>query len=117
MRIISGNLKGSTLNMPKNKNTRPLKDIAKENITKEEVDLTVKVITSFLNKQGVQNYKIEDFYQLNNKFLDNKKILHIIKYLFLYRTLAFTLLNFKFNDSEPVNLLDKCLKGIQCYEN
>ena len=32
MRIISGNLKGSTLNLPKNKNTRPLKDIAKESI-------------------------------------------------------------------------------------
>ena len=44
-------------------------DIAKENITKEEVELTVKVITSFLNKQGVQNYKIEDFYQSQYYFL------------------------------------------------
>ena len=61
--------------------------------------------------------EIEEFYQLNIKFFDNKKILHIIKYLLLYRTLAFTLLNFKFSDSEPINLLDKCLKGIQCYEN
>ena len=32
MRIISGKLKGSTLYLPKDKNTRPLKDIVKENI-------------------------------------------------------------------------------------
>jgi 16S rRNA (guanine966-N2)-methyltransferase len=32
MRIIAGKLKGTTLNMPKDKNTRPLKDIVKENI-------------------------------------------------------------------------------------
>ena len=32
MRIISGFLKGSTLNLPKNKNTRPLKDFARESI-------------------------------------------------------------------------------------
>ena len=32
MRIISGNLKGSTLGLPKNKNTRPFKDIVKESI-------------------------------------------------------------------------------------
>jgi len=32
MRIISGFLKGSTLNFPKNKNTRPLKDLARESI-------------------------------------------------------------------------------------
>ena len=71
----------------------------------------------FTLNDNFMSREIEDFYQLNSKFLDNKKILHIIKYLLLYRTLAFTLLNFKFNDSEPVNLLDKCLKGIQCYEN
>ena len=32
MRIISGFLKGSTLDLPKNKNTRPLKDLARESI-------------------------------------------------------------------------------------
>ena len=32
MRIIAGNLKGSTLHMPKDKNTRPLKDLARESI-------------------------------------------------------------------------------------
>ena len=32
MRIIAGNLKGSTLYMPKDKNTRPLRDITKESI-------------------------------------------------------------------------------------
>ena len=32
MRIIAGKLKGSTLNTPKNKNTRPLKDLARESI-------------------------------------------------------------------------------------
>ena len=32
MRIIAGKLKGSTLHMTKNKNTRPLKDLARESI-------------------------------------------------------------------------------------
>ena len=32
MRIIAGKLKGSTLNIPKDKNTRPLKDIVRESI-------------------------------------------------------------------------------------
>ena len=32
MRIISGKLKGTTLYIPKDKNTRPLKDIVRENI-------------------------------------------------------------------------------------
>ncbi len=32
MRIISGKFKGSTLHIPKDKNTRPLKDIARESI-------------------------------------------------------------------------------------
>ena len=32
MRIISGKLKGTTLHMPKDKNTRPLKDIVRESI-------------------------------------------------------------------------------------
>ena len=32
MRIIGGKLKGSVLYIPKNKNTRPLKDLTKESI-------------------------------------------------------------------------------------
>ena len=32
MRIIAGKLKGTTLHIPKNKNTRPLKDLARESI-------------------------------------------------------------------------------------
>ena len=32
MRIIAGKLKGTTLHIPKDKNTRPLKDIVRENI-------------------------------------------------------------------------------------
>ena len=32
MRIIAGNLKGSSLYMPKDKNTRPLRDLTKESI-------------------------------------------------------------------------------------
>ena len=32
MRIIAGKLKGATLYMSKDKNTRPLKDIVRENI-------------------------------------------------------------------------------------
>ena len=32
MRIIAGKLKGTTLHIPKDKNTRPLKDIVRESI-------------------------------------------------------------------------------------
>ena len=32
MRIIAGKLKGFSLDMPKDKNTRPLKDLAKESV-------------------------------------------------------------------------------------
>ena len=32
MRIIGGKLKGHTINIPTDKNTRPLKDIARESI-------------------------------------------------------------------------------------
>ena len=32
MRIIAGKLKGTVLHMPKNKNTRPLKDLTRESI-------------------------------------------------------------------------------------
>ena len=32
MRIIAGKLKGSTLHIPKDKNTRPLKDLTRESI-------------------------------------------------------------------------------------
>ena len=32
MRIVSGKLKGTTLYLPKDKNTRPLKDLVKESI-------------------------------------------------------------------------------------
>ena len=32
MRIIAGKLKGSILHMPKDKSTRPLKDLARESI-------------------------------------------------------------------------------------
>ena len=42
--------------------------------------------------------EIDKFYELNSKFYENKKILHIIKYFLLYRTLVFTLLNFRFNE-------------------
>ena len=60
--------------------------------------------------------EIDKFYELNSKFYANKKILHIIKYFLLYRTLVFTLLNFRFNETTPVVILDKCLKSIESYE-
>ena len=41
----------------------------------------------------------------------------IIKYLLLYRTLVFTLVNFRFIETAPVVILDKCLKSIENYEN
>ena len=53
--------------------------------------------------------EIEMFYGLNNKFYENKKILPIIKYYFFYRTLIYTLLNFRFYVSEPVTILNKCI--------
>ena len=71
----------------------------------------------FTLNDNFMSREIEDFYQLNNKFLDNKKIIHIIKYLLLYRTLVFTLLNFRFNETIPVVILDKCLKKIQSNDN
>ena len=61
--------------------------------------------------------EIDKFYELNSKFYANKKILHIIKYLLLYRTLVFTLVNFRFIETAPVVILDKCLKSIENYEN
>ena len=60
--------------------------------------------------------EIDKFYELNSKFYENKKILHIIKYFLLYRTLVFTLLNFRFNETTPVVILDKCLRSIESYE-
>ena len=60
--------------------------------------------------------EIDKFYELNSKFYENRKILHIIKYFLLYRTLVFTLLNFRFNETTPVVILDKCLKSIESYE-
>ena len=57
--------------------------------------------------------EIETFYGLNNKFSENKKILSIIKYYFFYRTLIYTLLNFRFYTAEPVNLLNKCIYKIE----
>ena len=57
--------------------------------------------------------EIETFYGLNNKFFENKKILPIIKYCFFYRTLIYTLLNFRFYASEPVTILNKCIYNIE----
>ena len=57
--------------------------------------------------------EIETFYGLNNKFSENKKILQIIKYCFLYRTLIYTLLNFRFYASEPITILNKCIYKIE----
>jgi thiamine kinase-like enzyme len=57
--------------------------------------------------------EIEMFYGLNNKFYENKKILPIIKYCFFYRTLIYTLLNFRFYASEPVTILNKCIYKIE----
>ena len=57
--------------------------------------------------------EIEMFYGLNNKFYENKKILPIIKYCFFYRTLIYTLLNFRFYESEPVTILNKCIYKIE----
>ena len=59
---------------------------------------------------------IDKFYDLNYIFHENQKILFIIKYFLLYRTIAYSLLNFSFNESEPIVILDKCLKRIQSHD-
>ena len=70
----------------------------------------------FTKNDKFMTNEIDKFYELNSKFYENKKILHIIKYFLLYRTLVFTLLNFRFNETTPVVILDKCLKSIESYE-
>jgi len=71
----------------------------------------------FATSDNFLTNEIDKFYELNTKFRENKKILFIIKYCLIYRTLVFTLLNFRFNDTEPVVILDKCIKRVQSYEN
>ena len=61
--------------------------------------------------------EINKFYELNEKFHENQKILFIIKYFLLYRTIAYSLLNFRFNEPDPNVILDKCLKKIQSNDN
>ena len=73
--------------------------------------LMFTISNNFMTKE------IDKFYELNKKFHENKKILSIIKYCLLYRTVVFTLLNFRFNETEPVIILDKCIKRVQSYEN
>ena len=70
----------------------------------------------FTINENFMTNEIDKFYELNSKFYENRKILHIIKYFLLYRTLVFTLLNFRFNETTPVVILDKCLKSIESYE-
>ena len=57
------------------------------------------------------------FYELNGKFHENQKIMYIIKYFLLYRTIAYSLLNFRFSEPEPNVILDKCRKRIQSNGN
>ena len=66
-----------------------------------------------LLKNDNMTKEIEMFYGLNNKFYENKKILPIIKYCFFYRTLIYTLLNFRFYLSEPITILNKCINKIE----
>jgi len=61
------------------------------------------------------NNEIDKFYELNDEFTENKKILIIIKYFLLYRTIVYSLLNFRFSEAEPILILDKCLKRIQSH--
>jgi len=71
----------------------------------------------FTINDNILSNEIDKFYEINNKFFENKKILRIIKFFLLYRTLLFTLLNFRINEAEPVVIIDKCLRSIQNYEN
>ena len=70
----------------------------------------------FTINDNFMSKEIDKFYELNNKFYENRKILRIIKFRLLYRTLAFTLLNFRFGETTPVVILDKCLRSIENYE-
>ena len=73
-------------------------------------------IFNFINNDNLMD-EIEMFYGLNNKFYANKKILLIIKYCFFYRTLIYTLLNFRFYVSEPVTILSKCIDRIMHHDH
>ena len=55
MRIISGSLKGKSINFVKNFNTRPLKDIVKENI------FNILKHSNFINVK-IENSKVLDLY-------------------------------------------------------
>ena len=70
----------------------------------------------FTINDNFMSNEVDKFYELNNKFYENRKILRIIKFRLLYRTLAFTLLNFRFDETTPVVILDKCLRSIENYE-
>ena len=69
-----------------------------------------------INDKFMSN-EINKFYELNDNFHENQKILFIIKHILLYRTIAFSLLNFRFNAPEPNVILDKCLERIQSRDN
>ena len=59
MRIIGGNLKGYILNIPNDKNTRPLKDLARESIFN---------LLAHSNKISLQLKKSNVFYFFLNPF-------------------------------------------------
>ena len=69
-----------------------------------------------INDKFMSN-EINKFYELNDNFHENQKILFIIKHILLYRTIAYSLLNFRFNEPEPNVILDKCLERIQSRDN
>ena len=71
----------------------------------------------FTISEKFMSNEINKFYELNEKFHENQKILYIIKYFLLYRTIAYSLLNFRFSEPEPNVILDKCRKRIQSNGN
>ena len=71
----------------------------------------------FTINENFMTNEINKFYELNDKFSENHKILFIIKYFLLYRTIAYSLLNFRFSEAEPIVILDKCLERVQSHDN
>ena len=118
MRIIGGNFRGKKLNLPKNKLTRPLKDIVKESIFNlilhsKEIDIIIKNSLILDLFSGSGSFGIECISREAKKvtFIENyseaikilEKNLKSLKNTNNYQILNFDLLNF-FSQNKKLDL-------------
>ena len=98
MRIIAGKLKGFSLNMPKDKNTRPLKDMAREsvfNLLKHSNKITFKFEKSII----LDLYSGTGSFGLECISRDAKNVYFVE------------------NDKEAINVLEKNIKKLKVEKN